>query len=453
MLDIHLISSLAIRDGLLKEDVFIDTQETDTQEKEILSKELYKQLRDEVQYTVLKQFSLEETDPTVSRNPVTKSKFNNVVHYQIKNLKLNIPEPDIPLLSEKLFSDILGYGPLEKYFNDPDVTEIIVTGCKIEIEKRGQSIDVPERFDSIEQGIDLLRRMIAKTGERIDHAKPDVDARLHDGSRLNAHIAPHTENKLLITIRRFKQDIDIDALIKNRAASREVVSFLKKAVELRQNMIISGSTSSGKTTWLNNLAGFINPNLRIITIENPAELQLKHPRVRSLVAKSANIEGKGEYTMADAVKDSLRMAPHIIIVGEVRREEALELLQAMGTDHRGSIGTGHANSAEDMLNYRLPDMIRYAKEAQFLTNDVILDKIANPLDIVIHVTNDRGHRRIDHIVEVAGTIKGADGRTISIKTNRLWEYNTETKTWDWVAKDFHRRELYEEVGWYCPNYY
>ena len=167
------------------------------------------------------------------------------------------------------------------------------------------------------------------------------------------------------------------------------MEFLKYAVKLRMNIMIAGGTSSGKTTWLNNLASFIDENLWIVTIENPAELRLQHEKVRSLVARRPNMENKGEYTMADAVKESLRMNPDIIIVGEIRREEALDLLQAMGTGHEGSLGTAHANSAEDLLNFRFPDMIRYAKEAQQLGNDTILDKIANPLDLVIFVTNDR----------------------------------------------------------------
>ncbi len=449
MLDIHLINSLAVRDGLMEE-IHLP-QEEQTAEKSLLSRELYKQLRDAVQYTVRKQFALDEVDPKSARNPVIKSKFSNIVRRQIENLEIDIPEPEISVVGEQLFSDILGYGPLEKYFNDEDVTEIMVTGCRIDIEKNGRSFEAPERFESIEQGIDLLRRMLAKTGERIDQAKPNVDARLHDGSRLNAQISPITEKGLQITIRRFKQDIDIETLIRNKAASREVMEFLKYAVKLRMNIMIAGGTSSGKTTWLNNLASFIDENLWIVTIENPAELRLQHEKVRSLVARRPNMENKGEYTMADAVKESLRMNPDIIIVGEIRREEALDLLQAMGTGHEGSLGTAHANSAEDLLNFRFPDMIRYAKEAQQLGNDTILDKIANPLDLVIFVTNDRGYRRLDHIVEIAGTIKNADGRTTAIATNRLWEYNPKTGTWDWVAKKFHREKLFREAGYICPS--
>lgn len=449
MFDAHLIGSLAVRDGLIEETYL--PQDEQVAEKTLMSRELYKQLRDNVQYTVRKQFALDEVDPKSARNPVIKSKFNNIVRRQIENLKIDIPEPEIPLLGERLFSDILGYGPLEKYFNDEDVSEIMVTGCRIDIEKGGRSFEAPEKFETVEQGKDLLRRMLAKTGERIDQAKPNVDAKLHDGSRLNAQISPITEKELQITIRRFKQDIDIETLIQNKAASKEVMEFLKYAVKLRMNIMVAGGTSSGKTTWLNNLASFIDEDLWIVTIENPAELKLQHDKTRSLVARRPNMENKGEYTMADAVKESLRMNPDIIIVGEIRREEALDLLQAMGTGHEGSLGTAHANSAEDLLNFRFPDMIRYAKEAQQLGNDTILDKIANPLDMVIFVTNDRGYRRLDHIVEITGTNKNADGRTSAIETNRLWDYNPKTGRWEWVAKGFRREKLFKEAGYFCPN--
>jgi len=318
------------------------------------------------------------------------------------------------------------------------------------VEKHGVETLVPEQFDNIDQGVDLIRRMIAKTGNRIDQAEPRVDARLHDGSRLKAQIAPIAVDGLLISIRRFRQDIDSLALINNRAVSPEVMRFIKIAVEQRLNTMIAGGTSSGKTTWLNVLAGFIDPSLSIITIENPAELQLQHPDVRRLEARSANIEGKGRYTLSDGVKDALRMAPKIIVVGEVRGEEAFDLLQAMGTGHEGSLGTAHSNSAEHLLNTRLPNMLRMANMG--LPNDAILVQIADTLDLVIYATKAKnGHRRLDHIIEVVGPIRAADGRTVGIQSNRLWEYNQKTETWDWVAKDFRLRQVFEEGGWICPE--
>ncbi len=447
-LDKFLVSSLAIKHDLMEEEVHVNEETPIERKEEILSKEVYKQLRNEVQVTVRQQFSIEETDPQQARNLIVRSKFNNIVDYQIKNMRLDIKEPDIPIIAEKLFSDILGYGPLEKYFNDPEVTEIKVNATKIRVEKHGVETLVPEQFDSIEQGVDLVRRMIAKTGNRIDQAEPRVDARLHDGSRLKAQIAPIAVDGLLISIRRFRQDLDSLALINNGAVSPEVMRFLEIAVERRLNIMIAGGTSSGKTTWLNVLASFIDPSLSIITIENPAELQLQHPDVRRLEARSANIEGKGQYTLSDGVKDALRMAPKIIVVGEVRGEEAFDLLQAMGTGHEGSLGTGHSNSAEHLLNTRLPNMLRMANMG--LPNDAIFEQIADTLNLVIYVTKaNNGHRRLDHIIEIVGPIRAADGRTVGIQSNRLWEYNQKTETWDWVAKDFKFKEIFEEGGWLC----
>lgn len=450
-IDAFLVGSLAVRFGLMENNFELtnDTSHVDDGQ-DIVSKETYKRLRDDVQFAVRKQFSIEETDPQQARNPVIRSKFNNIVDYQIKNLRLDIKEPDIPVIAERLFSDILGYGPLEKYFNDPFVTEIKVNATKIRVEKNGVEFLAPEQFDSIDQGVDLVRRMIAKTGKRIDQAEPRVDARLHDGSRLKAQIAPIAVDGLLISIRRFRQDIDKNALISGGAVSPEVMRFIEVAVAQRLNIILGGGTSSGKTTWLNVMGSFIDPSLSIITIEDPAELQLQHSDVRRLEARDANVEGKGQYTLANGVKDALRMAPKIIVLGEVRGEEAFDLLQAMGTGHEGSLGTSHSNSGEHLLNMRLPNMIRMAGTG--LLNDAILDQIADTIDLVIYVTKEKGgRRRLDHITEVAGTIKAGDGRTVEIKTNRLWNYDSKTGTWKWVAKDFRFKEQFEEGGWVCPE--
>lgn len=447
-LDSFLVSSLAVRYGLMEEEFRISNEVISEHTDEILSKEIYKQLRDDVQFTIRKQFSIEETDPQQARNAVVRNKFNNIVDYRIKNMRLDIKEPDIPVIADRLFSDILGYGPLERYFNDPEVTEIKVNATKIRVEKQGVETLVLEQFDNIDQGVDLIRRMIAKTGKRIDQAEPKVDARLHDGSRLKAQIAPIAVDGLLISIRRFRQDIDSLALVNSRAVSAEVMRFIEIAVQQRLNIMIAGGTSSGKTTWLNVMASFVDPSLSIITIEDPAELQLQHPDVRRLEARDANIEGKGRYTLSDGIKDALRMAPNIIVVGEVRREEAFDLLQAMGTGHEGSLGTGHANSAEHLLNTRLPNMIRMANMG--LPNDAILEQIADTIDLVIYVTKEKGgRRRLDHITEVVGPVRATDGKSISVESNRLWEYDRVSDSWKWVANNFKFKEVFKEGGWEC----
>jgi len=448
-MDKLLVGMLAVRHGLLES--FEGEQEVKSSDRDtnnILTDEIYKYLREQVQGAVRTEFSINETDPVHSRNPIVKNKFNNIVRYQIEKNKIAIAEMDIPVVAERLFSDILGYGPLEKYFNDPEVTEITVNGTEIRIQKNGIKHLVPETFESVEQGVDLLRRMLATTGGRIDQSEPKVDAKLHDGSRLKAQIAPIACDGLLIAIRRFRQDIDLEALVKNRAVSQPVLDFLKVAVQLRLNIIIAGGTNSGKTTWLNNLASFISPNLSIITIENPAELQLRHPDVRRLEYRPPNMQGKGEYTMADGVTDALRMAPDIIILGEIRGGEAFDLINAMGTGHEGSLGTGHANSAEHMLNTRLPNMIRMSPKATGLNNDAILDMIIDTIHLVIFVERkENGVRRLDHIVEVTGPIKADDGRTIGIASNRLFEFSEHTGDWEWVAKEFKLAEKFRSAGW------
>lgn len=451
-LDRSLVISLAIRDGLLESN-FLDTGE----EKQInnqfknISPELYKKIRDEVQIEVRQRFSLEETSPQKARLPVVKAKFQNLVDFKIKVLNLEISDEEYSILYEKLFSDIIGYGVLEKYINDPEVNEIIVSGTKINVEKNGQEIDVNEELEGIEQGIDLVRRMIAPMGERIDPSKPYVEARLFNGARLSAQIAPITPDELLISIRKFKYDLTPEELLAREACSAEIMNFLKCAVKCRMNILVAGGTSAGKTTWLNAMASFLDKELKVITIENPVELNLQHPKVRRLEAKPPNIEGKGGFTISDGIITSLRMAPDIIIVGEVRGKEAFDLLNAMGTGHEGSMGTLHANDAQHALEKRMLNMIKMANTG--MNDDAILDQIADIVDIVVYAVKDRkenGRRRIDHIVEVEGVQRAADGRVISIKTNELFRYDRGTKQWYWVAKKFLRKERFEEVGFVCP---
>lgn len=442
--DRYLIGSLAARDGLVSESIVNENKDADKKE-ELLPNETYKQLRSRIQQIVREQFSMIELDPVQARNAVTRAKFNEIV---AGNLDFNFKEADIPHLADKLFDDILGYGPLEKYFMDPEVTEIKVNNTQIKVEKKGVEIDVEQHFDNQEQAVDLVRRMITHTGRRIDSAEPEVNARLHDGSRLIAQIAPVAVDGILITIRRFRQDIDANKLIINGAASKEVMDFMQIAVETRCNVIIAGGTSSGKTTWLNVLASFIPTDQSIITIEDPAELQLLHPDVRRLEARPANIEGKGIVTQADLVKSSLRMAPDRIIVGEIRGKEAFDMLQAMNTGHDGSMGTAHAKSGRHCIA-RITNMVEQAGMA--MPHDAILDQIADVVDFILFVQQDRktGTRRLDHIIEINGVEKAEDGRTISIITNLLWQYDQEGQKWLWHGdkNGFMREEQFRMGGW------
>lgn len=442
-LDQYLIGSLAVRDGLMKE---IINQPEENQEKELISKETYKVLRDYVQEIVKQEFSLEDMNPAKARNPVAREKFNTKVLYAIRELKISIPEPDIPAVSQKLFNAILGYGPLEEYFNDPDVTDIMVNGLKIKVEKQGQKIWDKDGFESIDQAVDLLRRMVSGRGKRIDRSSPSVKCSLHDGSRLMAHIEPATPNGIDTTIRRFRQDIDANKLIKSNAVSWQVMEFLKAAVKCRLNIVMAGGTSSGKTTWLNVLASFVDPELSIITIENPAELQLQHPDVRRLEAVDANIEGKGAYPMSLLTQDALKMRPDIIIVGEVVGPEAYYMIQAMNTGHPGSLCTLHSNSAEDGIG-RLADMV--AEGGENLPYHSVYNRIASAVDLIIFVEKDRwGQRRIDHICEVVGP-KVENNQTAGVELNTLWRYKN--RDWEWMPETFKYEERFAQEGWICPK--
>lgn len=440
----NLIGVLAARDGLITTEVTIESHEEQTNE-ELMSLEAYKELRTKIQEVVREQYTDEELNPVRARSAVTRSKFNEIV---TGNIGKNIPESKIPALTNRLFDDILGYGPLEKYFMDPRVNEIKVNGTQIRVERNGIEIPVDQKFENITQAIDLVKRMISHTGRRIDQAEPRVNARLHDGSRLIAQIAPVAIDGVLITIRRFQADIDIQKLIANKAMNYEVMEFLKVAVENRCNIVLAGGTSSGKTTWLNALASFIPHNQSLITIEDPAEMELQHPDVRRLEARPANIEGKGQITQADLLKDALRMAPDRIIVGECRGEETIDMLQAMNTGHDGSMTTIHSNSAEHGI-IRMVNMVEQA--GMNIPHDAILDQIGDVVDIIMYVMQDRksGIRRLDHIAEIIGVEKAEDGRTISVRTQRLWEFDHSIGSWKWVGKNFKRDEKFRAGGWEC----
>lgn len=445
-LDQSLVNILAVRSGLVKEvDV---TPERYEGVRDVLGREEYVRLRDRVREASRQHFKLEET--ARSRDPVVRGRFRSIALNCMRELKISVGEPDVPALVQALFDDILGFGPLEKYFSDPEVTEVKVNGAEIRVEKRGREEVVPERFESVEHARQVVERMIAPTGRRLDLGEPCVDARLFDGSRLIAQIAPIAVDGVLVSVRRFRQDISAERLIRLKAASSEVMKFLQACVVSKLNIVVSGGTSSGKTTLLNCLASFIPKNESVVTIEDPAELQLQHPDVRRLEARRPNIEGKGEVTMRDLVAQTLRMAPKRVIVGECRKGEAFDMLQAMNTGHPGSMTTVHANSGWHCIS-RLVNLVQQA--GMDLPYDAILDQIADSIDVIVHVGRDRaGHRRIEHVVEVAGVKKTPEGRTVKIELNELWRYSPQAESFAWVAKECCRAQtLLERGGYRCPS--
>ena len=451
-MDLTLVSALAARDGLISPLPFLQRRAekssvADAPSLVDLDQEEYTRLKNHVQEVVRQQMNLDEV--ARSRDPVVRNRFKSIVLRAMRDLDIKVASLAVPSLVQKLFDDILGYGILEKFFFDPEVTEIIVNGTRVQIMKRGRRIFVQEQFESVEQARQVVERMLAPTGRRLDLANPRVSARLFDGSRMMAHIAPCAVDGVLATIRRFRQDITPEMLLKNRSISREVLDFMRACILARRNMVIAGGTGSVKTTFVNVLASFIPHDESVVTVEDTAELQLQHPDVRRLEGRPPNIEGKGEITLRDLVKDALRMFPDRIIVGECRGEEAFDMLQAMNTGHPGSLTTIHANSARHAIN-RLVNMVQTA--GMELPRDAVLDQIADAVDIIVFILREKsGRRRLDHVVEVVGPERGADGIIRDVKLNVLWRYNPKTDSFEWVAKEFKRAEiLAEKGGWRCP---
>lgn len=303
---------------------------------------------------------------------------------------------------EQIAAEILGFGPLQPLLDDDTITEVMVNGAKnIYIERRGKISRVPMAFENNDHVMRIIERIVAPLGRRIDESSPYVDARLPDGSRVNAIIPPLSLVGPVLTIRKFaKNPITVDQLIQFGSVTPEAMQLLDACVKAKLNIVISGGTGSGKTTFLNVLSGFIPNDERIVTIENAAELQLRQEHVVTLESRPPNIEGRGEVTIRQLVINALRMRPDRIIVGEVRDEAALDLLQAMNTGHDGSMTTLHSNSPRDTLA-RLETMTMMA--GMELPVRAIREQVSSAIDIVIHQERMRdGSRKIVNITEVAG---------------------------------------------------
>jgi pilus assembly protein CpaF len=305
-------------------------------------------------------------------------------------------------LFEAIVAEILGYGPIEPLLKDNTVTEIMVNGPKqVWVERNGKLEKTVIEFDDDDHVMRIIDRIVSPLGRRIDESSPMVDARLPDGSRINAVIPPISLVGPCLTIRKFSRDpLTVDDLIRFGTMTPEIAQFLKACVNARLNIVVSGGTGSGKTTLLNVLSSFIPSDERIVTIENAAELQLRQEHVVTLESRPPNIEGKGEVTIRDLVINALRMRPDRIVVGECRGGEALDMLQAMNTGHDGSMTTVHSNSPRDTL-HRLETMVLMA--GMDLPVRAIREQIASALDLIIHMARLKdGSRKIVAITEVQG---------------------------------------------------
>lgn len=316
----------------------------------------------------------------------------------------------------KIFDSLRGYDILQPLIDDKDVTEIMVNSFdEIFIEKDGAIKQLPIKFENQEKLEDIIQSIVAKVNRVVNEFSPIVDARLKDGSRVNVVLPPIALKGPSMTIRKFPDSpLTIDDLVNKGALTIEVSEFLKKLVISKYNIFISGGTGSGKTTFLNALSNFIPLDERIITIEDSAELQIKSiPNLISLEKRNPNTEGKGEITISDLIRSSLRMRPNRIIVGEVRGSEALDMLQAMNTGHEGSLSTGHANSVADMIS-RLETMVLSGAN---LPIEVIRKQISSAIDILIHLARMRDNSR--KVVEISEVIGFENG---DVKLNTIYKF-------------------------------
>ncbi|MBL4600465.1 MAG: CpaF family protein [Rhizobiaceae bacterium] len=350
---------------------------------------------------------------------VAREEIRDIVNdiISIKNLAMTIAEQED--LLDDICNDVLGYGPLEPLLARDDISDIMINGAQSSfIEVNGKIEQAPVRFRDNTQLMNICQRIVSQVGRRVDESSPICDARLPDGSRVNVIVPPLAIDGPALTIRKFKKDkLTLDQLVSFGAISPEGAEILQIIGKVRCNVVISGGTGSGKTTLLNCLSAYAGMEERIITCEDSAELQLQQPHVVRLETRPPNLEGEGQITMTDLVKNCLRMRPERIIVGEVRGPEVFDLLQAMNTGHDGSMGTIHSNSPRECLN-RIEAMI--AMGGFNLPAQTVREIIVGSIDIIIQAARLRdGSRRITHITEVLGM----EGDVIT--TQDLFVYNIE----------------------------
>jgi pilus assembly protein CpaF len=347
---------------------------------------------------------LAELDPKmdVSKTEEVRRQIEEMFDALLTQENLILTRADRQKLLEQIVAEILGYGPIEGLLGDDTVTEVMVNGPNaVYIERAGRIEPTDIKFDDDDHVARIIDRIVSPLGRRIDESQPYVDARLPDGSRVNAVIPPLSLVGPILTVRKFARiPITAETLIDLGTISPDALEFLKACVQSKLNMVISGGTGSGKTTTLNVFSAFIPKDERIVTLETAAELQLQQPHVLTLETRPPNVEGKGEITMRQLVINSLRMRPDRIIVGECRGPEALDMLQAMNTGHDGSMTTAHSNSPRDTLA-RLETMVLMA--GMDLPLRAIREQIASALNLIVHQERMRdGTRKITKITEVQG---------------------------------------------------
>lgn len=352
---------------------------------------------------ILEKLNLSESALKELNNSTMRSKLEASLDRTLKERRHEIPvKIPMDLFRQALLDELIGFGPLSPLLRSPRISEIMINGPHVVfVESAGKLFDSGVRFFNEQHLISIIQRIVEPLGRHIDDASPMVDARLPDGSRVNAVIPPLALHGAALTVRKFAdRKLTTDDLIAFGSMTREMALFLQEAVRSRKNILVSGGTGSGKTTLLNVLSLFIPEDERVITVEDSAELKLTHPNLVNLEARPANIEGKGRISIRDLVINTLRMRPDRIIVGECRGAEALDMLQAMNTGHDGSLTTAHANNPRDALA-RLENMVMMAGFE--LPSTAIREQIASALDIIVQQTRlVDGSRKVVKITEVTG---------------------------------------------------
>ena len=359
---------------------------------ESIKQELHGKVIERLDLAVIQQLSREQL----------RVQLRQVVEQLVTLEKLPLSLADREKIVVSILDDILGLGPLEILLADPDVSDVLVnTHKQVYVEKGGKLKLTNVRFRDDRHLLNTINRIVSRLGRRIDESSPMVDARLPDGSRVNAIVPPLAIDGPILSIRRFGSNVlTTDALVQYGSLSPTMVTYLQAAVIARCNILVSGGTGSGKTTLLNVLSGFIPADERIVTIEDSAELKLQQEHLVRLESRPPNIEGKGAVSIHDLVKNSLRMRPDRIIIGEIRSAEVLDMLQAMNTGHEGSMATVHANTSEDAIS-RMSTMI--AMSGTKLSEDTVIQIIGRAIHVIVQLNRmSDGGRRVVSISEVTG---------------------------------------------------
>lgn len=365
------------------------------------AKDPFSELKSKIQNKVIGDLDIDFTEISED-NVELKSEIEYIISKHIEAESLNLTNVQKKKIASELLNEIIGFGPITSYLEDPEVTEIMVNGPKqIFVERSGKLVLANAIFKDNNHVLHVIKKIVGAIGRRIDESSPMVDARLKNGSRVNAIIPPLAIDGPSITIRKFAEDpYMVEDLIGFGTLNIKMAELLRACVEGRLNVVVSGGTGSGKTTTLNVLSSFIPEDERIVTIEDAAELQLIQTHIVRLETRPPNIEGKGEISIRDLVKNSLRMRPDRIVVGEVRSGEALDMLQAMNTGHDGSLTTAHANSPRDMLS-RLETMVLMS--GMNLPVRAVRDQVSSAVDLIVQQSRlQDGSRKITYITEVLG---------------------------------------------------